>query len=281
VLLLDLGSRFFRTTVPQSLVAETFSASRDFFKSTLETKLKFAWNDPAENSGYVRVGHEGLDEDSEEGDPKESYDMNKQHMLSSPIWQNSVMTRYWRALNQLKEKIVQCYAAALDVPLDFFQANHDEEWNTLRLLHYLPVKEGKAVEYRVGPHSDYGTITLLIQDSVGGLQVFDRTLGKWKDAISPPGTVVVNTADLLMRWTNDRFPSTMHRVVGPMCSEVHAAAAKKDRYSIAYFVNPNQGHVVENVMRNESPKYEAITALDYLVQRLSATYSEPEDSPKV
>merc|ERR1712096_144379 len=97
-----------------------------------------------------------------------------------------------------------------------------EEWNTLRLLHYPPItstSDGKSrsqdTPYRVGPHSDYGTITLLVQDPVGGLQVLDRVSGRWVDVPPKEGTVVCNTADLMMRWTNDRFPSSLHRVIGP------------------------------------------------------------------
>eukprot|EP00746_Dinoflagellata_sp_MGD_P060682 gnl/MRDRNA2_/MRDRNA2_25723_c0_seq1.p1 gnl/MRDRNA2_/MRDRNA2_25723_c0~~gnl/MRDRNA2_/MRDRNA2_25723_c0_seq1.p1 ORF type:complete len:359 (-),score=56.34 gnl/MRDRNA2_/MRDRNA2_25723_c0_seq1:113-1072(-) len=267
------GFMFFDNhSVPLKLIDEANSAAHDFFQKPLEEKMKFAWTDPEENSGYSKLGGEVLDEDTAEGDPKEAYDMNKDHMNASPIWKNSIIPKYWEAMDKLKQEVLQCYAAAMELPDNFFYESHDEEWNSLRLLHYPPVEED--VKYRAGPHSDYGSITLLVQDSVGGLQVFDRALGKWKDVIGPAGTVLCNTADVMMRWSNDHMASTVHRVVGPQFSKEHAARAKKSRYSLIFFVNPDKEFVIDNLMRNESPKYQPIKSLDYLVQRLSATFTD-------
>eukprot|EP01052_Picozoa_sp_SAG31_P049621 SAG31_NODE_10950_length_1077_cov_3.766327_1_plen_233_part_01 len=116
---------------PTSLLSDM----RAFFARSDEEKAAYAWADPAENSGYVRIGGEGLDEDAESGDPKESYDMNKKHMLASEVWANSSAVEYWRAANQLKEDVLRGYALALGIEPDFFQEPHAEEWNTLRLLH--------------------------------------------------------------------------------------------------------------------------------------------------
>jgi isopenicillin N synthase-like dioxygenase len=223
----------------------------------------------------VRIGREGLDEDADAGDPKESYDMNKKHMLASEVWSNSSAVGYWKTANQLKEDVLRGYAIALGLDPDYFKEPHVEEWNTLRLLHYPAVVSNER--YRVGPHSDYGTITLLVQDEVGGLQVLDRVNGRWVNVPYVKNTVIVNTADLLMRWTNDKFPSTLHRIVGPGatdCTHELKASASMDRYSIVFFVNPNMGHTVSNLIDDEDPKYPSVKSLDYLVQRLSSTFDD-------
>lgn len=253
-----------------------FDDMREFFRLPHEEKMRNSWSDPAENSGYAAPGVEALDEDSAEGDPKEAYDMSKDHLHTSR-WNLTSAVDFWQAMNRLKEVVLGGYEEVLGLEEGFFNATHSEEFNTLRFLHYLPVNltvEQKP-RYRVGPHSDYGSITLLIQDPVGGLQLLDRISGRWVDATPIPGTVLCNTADLMMRWTNDRLPSTLHRVVAAGASgasEAHVAASQHDRYSLVYFVNPNTQHVVENLMAQETARYPPVSSLNYLVQRLSATF---------
>lgn len=237
-----------------------------------EKSLSPQWSDPEENSGYVAPGGEELDEDSGVGDPKEAYDMNLDHLMSTR-WAQTRAKDYWRAIYGLTEDVLSGYASVLGLEdkADFLLDAHAEQWNTLSLLHYLPGKPGETgADYRAGPHTDYGTITLLVQDSVGGLQLLDRISGRWVDAPPIEGTVVCNTADLMMRWTNDKLPSTLHRVVGPDAADF--AAAAKSRYSIIYFVNPNKGTVIENLLDGVAPRYPPVTSRDYLVSRLSATF---------
>lgn len=151
--------------------------------------------------------------------------------------------------------------------------------NTLRLLHYPPVKrevfEKNKDQVRAGAHSDYGSITLLFQDMRGGLQVQSLD-GEWLDVTPIEGTVIVNAGDLLARWSNDTIRSTNHRVVEPPLRE-HGLDEYPARYSIAYFGNPDFHKTIEalpGTWENEKSgkKYESINSGDYLVQRLSVTY---------
>lgn len=151
--------------------------------------------------------------------------------------------------------------------------------NTLRLLHYPPVKREVFAknkdQVRAGAHSDYGSITLLFQDMRGGLQVQSRD-GEWLDVTPIEGTVVVNAGDLLMRWSNDTIRSTMHRVVEPPLEEADVEEYPA-RYSVAYFGNPDFHKMIEvlpGTWENDKgrKKYESINSGDYLVQRLSVTY---------
>lgn len=117
-----------------------------------------------------------------------------------------------------------------------------------------------------GAHSDYGSLTLLFQKDVGGLEVLSKT-NKWEKVEPIPNAIVVNTGDLMQRWTNDEFCSTIHRVAIEPQNSQHA------RYSIAFFFHPKDEHMVECITTSSSqPKYAPISAGDYLVQKLSATY---------
>ena len=142
---------------------------------------------------------------------------------------------------------------------------------TLRLLHYPPLKEDPTPgQIRAGAHSDYGTLTLLFQDNVGGLEV-KTAQGDWVSAPYIPGTVLINTGDLMERWSNDVFRSTKHRVALP-----EGAKASRHRYSMAFFCQPNpEANIVclPTCQRVETPpKYPPVKAGEYLLSRLQATY---------
>ena len=135
----------------------------------------------------------------------------------------------------------------------------------LRLLHYPPVENPKEGQLGAGAHTDYGTLTVLFQDDAGGLEV-QNLEGEWVEAPPIPGTVVINTGDLVARWSNDRFKSTPHRVVP------RPAAMKNGRLSIAFFSDPDPDVVIEAIpscVSEENPaKYPPITAGDYIAERI-------------
>jgi isopenicillin N synthase-like dioxygenase len=121
-----------------------------------------------------------------------------------------------------------------------------------------------------------GSITLLFQDSRGGLQVRSPQ-DTFVDATPIPDTIVVNAGDLLARWSNDTIKSTKHRVVEPPPSpETERLDRYPDRYSIAYFCNPNYDTLIEAIpgtyAKEEDKKYGVIRSGEYLVKRLTATY---------
>eukprot|EP01097_Dermamoeba_algensis_P009522 TRINITY_DN6727_c0_g1_i1.p1 TRINITY_DN6727_c0_g1~~TRINITY_DN6727_c0_g1_i1.p1 ORF type:complete len:127 (+),score=13.49 TRINITY_DN6727_c0_g1_i1:807-1187(+) len=123
---------------------------------------------------------------------------------------------------------------------------------------------------RAGAHSDYGSLTLLFLNPVGGLQV-QRKDGSWADASYIPGAVLVNTGDLMMRWTNDQFKSTVHRVSTP----TDQSQFDKHRYSIAYFCHPDDEIEISPISFLDDAtlsKYPPISARDYLLMRLGQTY---------
>ena len=170
---------------------------------------------------------------------------------------------------QLGRDLHRAFALDLGLPPDFFEAKLDRPMATLRLLHYPPrpatVAEGQL---GAGAHTDYGNLTLLATDEVGGLEVRRRDGGGWIPAPVVPDTFVCNIGDCLMRWTNDVYVSTPHRVVSP---------AGRERYSVAFFLDPNPDALVACLDSCAGPgrpaKYPPVTAADYLRQRLDATYA--------
>ena len=116
----------------------------------------------------------------------------------------------------LASNILQLFALSLDLPRDFFESYIQEHQSACRMLNYPHIdtpKDPDQVLIRASAHSDYGILTILKQDGVGGLQVESPITRRWVDIIPTPGAFIVNIGDLLMRWTNDYFKSTVHRVI--------------------------------------------------------------------
>ncbi|MGK7863299.1 isopenicillin N synthase family dioxygenase [Falsiroseomonas sp. E2-1-a4] len=164
---------------------------------------------------------------------------------------------------------------ALDLGLaeDFFEDKLDRPLATLRLLHY-PACSGGEAALGAGEHTDYGNVTVLATDGVAGLEVRrrpqgaeDATGGGWGEVPQVPGAFVCNIGDCLMRWTNDVYVSTPHRVRAPAA----------ERYSAAFFLDPNPDAVVEVLPSCTGPqnpaRYPAVIGADYLRERLDATYA--------
>lgn len=203
------------------------------------------------------------------------------------------MMEFMTRCDELHLKVMSAIAVGLGLGEDFFVKSCWPGDNNLRLLHYPPVPKDtfrrNPNQLRLGAHSDYGSITLLFQDTVGGLQV-QSPKGTFVNAKPIPGTVVVNAGDLLARWANDRIKSTLHRVVEPdRCDEDVVVLGEKGdggkegaeyypaRYAIAYFCNPNFEEMIETLPgtyeSEEDKVYKtAIRCKDHLVQRLAATY---------
>ena len=261
--------------IKPDLIAKTFEHSKQFFDLTLAEKNQLAWSDKFSNRGYVGLGRERLDE-NKPGDLKEAYNIGLESSLHNQWLEGdkefrSLMLDFFSACTTAATKIARAMAIALKLPESFLIDRHDKQDNTLRLLHYPPIE--KALEQdqlRAGEHSDYGSFTLLFQDTIGGLEVRNAH-DEWIEAPFIPETVLVNTGDLMQRWTNHIFRSTKHRVGIPQDQKV-----KQSRYSIAFFCHPNHDTEISCLKTCQSaeypPLYPPITAGDYLLSRLQATY---------
>ncbi|WP_375407613.1 isopenicillin N synthase family dioxygenase [uncultured Amnibacterium sp.] len=181
-----------------------------------------------------------------------------------PAWE-----AYFAAMDALAVRLMSIFALGLDLPADYFAARIDSSPGALRAINYpeqqLPPEEGQL---RAGAHSDYGTLTILRQQTGrGGLQVRDEASGSWVDVPAVEGAFVINIGDLMARWTNDRWTSTLHRVVNPDAG----AAVSSRRQSMPFFHNANHSALIEAiptcVAPGEQPKYEPVLAGPYLAAK--------------
>ncbi|KAI4148138.1 MAG: hypothetical protein LQ340_005220, partial [Diploschistes diacapsis] len=266
-------------------------------------KDSLAWTTPLANRGYVRQGREKVsqsltaDEVTKEraGNPdlKESIEIGREGVAGLPNrWPDfpedeegrefkEAMLGFYGKCKEVHRLVMSAIALGLGLGEDYFDGYVVKGDNNLRLLHYPPVArevfERNRGQVRAGAHTDYGTVTLLWQDGHGGLQVQGDD-GGWKDVVPMEDTVVVNAGDLLARWSNGRIRSTRHRVVEPPAELAGGAEEYPARYSIAYFCSPDYDKLIEAIPGTYGgelgeKKFPGVLTEEYLVQRLTATYS--------
>ena len=146
------------------------------------------------------------------------------------------MTRYYTAMEGLGRALMRIFAVALEVPEAFFDDKIDRHFSTLPANHYpAPIGDPRPGQVRCGEHTDFGSLTILaLNDAPGGLQVKTAD-GTWNDVTALSGQFIVNIGDMMQRWTNGRWVSTLHRVVNPPADR----RAESRRLSIGYFLHPN------------------------------------------
>lgn len=274
------GTGFFAITghgIAPSVTADAFEAAQRLFALPPQDKEALAIGRHGHNRGYVGLGVERLDT-SAPPDHKEAYNLVWNSPGGAcgrppnlwpdlPSWRAPVQA-YFDAALEVGRRLHQAFALDLGLDAAFFADKLDRPMATMRLLHYpasSPAAGADQPRPGAGAHTDYGNVTLLATDGVAGLQVRRRD-GGWIDMPALPGALVCNIGDCLMRWTNDVYVSTPHRVLPP----------PRERYSIAFFLDPNPDARVEAlpgcVPAGTAPLYPPITASEYLRQRLDATY---------
>ena len=269
--------------IPLSAIDQVFDQSRVFFNLPIVAKQQIAWSSEHSNRGYIGLERECLDE-TRPGDLKEAFNIG-QESLSAVTDQASVnnlwppgQSLFHQTINDFFElcsaataHIFRAFACSLSMPVDYLVNHHQTQDYTLRLLHYPTLTTTpRAGQLRAGAHSDYGSLTLLFQDNVGGLEV-QNTRGDWIAAPTIPDTVLINTGDLMQRWSNNVFCSTKHRVKLPTPDQT-----QQERYSIAFFCQPDADAEIVCLPtchdKHNPPKYPPIKSRDYLLSRLRATY---------
>jgi isopenicillin N synthase-like dioxygenase len=260
--------------VAPELMRAAFAESRAFFAEPVAAKAALAIERVGGNRGYSGLLHEALDPKAG-ADLKEAFNIGLDLAPDDPeliagvpfralnVWPEApgfrpTLLAYFDACSGLANSLHRAFASDLGLPLDFFRDKVDRPLATLRVLHY-PATAAEAVG--AGEHTDYGNITLLATDDVGGLEVRTRS-GDWIAAPPIAGAFVVNIGDCLMRWTNDVYVSTPHRVVN---------RSGRERYSIAFFFDPNPEALVEGIPSCGEPRYPPILAADYIKMRLDAS----------
>ncbi len=184
---------------------------------------------------------------------------------------NDVIDDAWIAAKNFFELPLELFAAALDLPQDFFERFHTYPMCALRCINYPASDEPlQPAQKAAGEHSDYGSITILKSDpDVAGLEI-KLPSGHWAKAPLVKDAFIVNIGDMMARWTNDRWVSTIHRVVKPGAEKGGA----NRRQSMAFFHNTNHDAEIECISTclgvGERPKYEPVRAGQYLIERFTA-----------
>lgn len=167
--------------------------------------------------------------------------------------------QYVELMEDLGNRIGKLVALCLDLPADYFRPYFERPTTFLRLLHYPPQPAEEGL-FGSAPHTDYGFITLLAQDDVGGLEVRNKQ-GEWIAAPPVPGSFVMNVGDMLSHWSGGLFASTPHRVIN---------SSGKERYSQPFFFDPGMDTVITPVTGGDA---DPIRYGDYLMERLDKNYS--------
>lgn len=191
------------------------------------------------------------------------------------------MESFYEKAFQTELQLISALAIALKVSTEHLRTLHNRAENEFRLLHYpaIPASElADGTATRIAEHTDFGTITMLFQDSVGGLQVEDQTQeGLFRDIESAgPTEMILNIGDSLQRLTNDTFRAACHRVTYPPAIKTNDDVFIPERYSIAYFAKPNRNASLlplrEFITEATPCRYDDVTAWEWNNRRISKLF---------
>lgn len=266
--------------IPETLIRDTDAIARRFFAQPQERKLDVVPLD--RHRGFLQVGQAKM-YDKAKVDLKESYlwgldtgtddpdYLAGNRMIGPnrwPAWMpemRPLLNAYFDAAHVCARMLLRALAVSLGASDDYFTRRFSKPISRGSLVYYPPQDpEAGEDQFGVAPHTDYGVITLLHQDDVGGLQVATRK-GEWVTAHPIPGTLVINSGDLLGRWSNDRFKSNPHRVVN---------SSGRERLSIAMFIDPDfDTPIVPVVQPGETAKYPEVSCGEYILGRFDRAFA--------
>jgi isopenicillin N synthase-like dioxygenase len=281
--------------IDPALMKSVAEVSRAFFDQPVEEKLR---SDAVAGRGYYRMEAKSLartlGDTKAPGDLRESFRIGVEPVADDPyttapaaaghfepnLWparpaaMRAAWERYFDACGRLTVDLMHICATALDLPEDWFDHKIDRSTSNLIAQNYpKPAKPPVPGQIRNGAHTDFGTLTLLMtEDKPGGLQVMG-TDSQWHDVRPIPGTYIVNVGDMMAQWTNDRWRSTLHRVVNP---PLDAGEASR-RLSVVFFHTPNYDAIIECIPSctdaGHPPKYAPIRSGDHIAAKLKQVES--------
>ncbi|XP_053342640.1 uncharacterized protein si:dkey-10o6.2 [Clarias gariepinus] len=273
----EIGFVYLKNTgIDPKEVSDVMDNSKKFFLLPEEQKR------PSSRGSYTNNGNHGWVSSETEslnprrpGDLKEAF--NTASLCTDIKWPSDdlsdfrdIQVGFFLRCKELSLRVLRVMALSLGLDSEVFLKAHshigsDENGSTLRTLYYSPVKAGSVKEgqLRCGEHSDYGSITLVFQNPEAGLQVLNRKQ-EFISAPSIPGTVLVNIADLMQRWTSDVFVSAVHRVLLPPTGDLST------RQSLVFFVQPDDDAMI--TCCDGSDKYPPVKSVDYLLERFEDSY---------
>lgn len=245
--------------VAASLARDVRAAAREFF--ALPDEVKSRYSVPVGGHGWIGPGAEanGYAEGTETPpDLKESFSLGAETATGDAevdriwfapnVWPSEVpalqplVAEYTAQMRQVADDLLALFAHALKLPVNPFAELASSPTWTMNINHYPPVSvvgEPEPGQFRIGPHTDFGTVTILDREpGAGGLQVYSEEAG-WQDAPYDPEALTVNIGDLLEYWSGRRWPSGRHRVLPPQ-----PGAPEEDLVSLIYFYEANHDALV-------------------------------------
>jgi isopenicillin N synthase-like dioxygenase len=277
--------------IPDLVVDAMVATSDAFFDMPLDDKLSATPADPSINRGYAASGTEALsysigdaappdlfeafnmgDDEVDDADP--FYAAERHRMFAPNIWPvdlpelRPALVTYFSEARRVALELTDVFAVALGLSERWFRPFVSRSTTTLRTINYErrhDEPDPLPGQQRMGAHTDYGVVTVLWADATPGLEILDP-LGHWQAVVPDPGAVLVNIGDLTAEWTNDRWHSTLHRVVPP------AAPGRLRRRSTAFFFDADWDARVECVPTctdpDHPPKYPPAIAGEHLMAKL-------------
>jgi isopenicillin N synthase-like dioxygenase len=279
--------------IADALMRDIFEVTYAFFDLPVEEKARYDASKRQGGRGYYRLESKShartRGQDAAPGDLRETFFAGAEPVPGDPytaapgaarhfapnVWpqrpqqMQAAWQAYRGACEALCNDLLRIAAEALHLSQTWFDDKIDRPISTLAAQHYPQLDRPPAPgQVRSAAHTDFGTVTLLMtEDKPGGLQIQGRD-GQWNDVKPVPSAFIVNLGDMMAQWTNDRWRSTLHRVVNP---PLNAGAAAR-RLSIVYFHEPNYDALIECIPSccdsAHPPKYAPILAGDHLVEKL-------------
>ena len=266
--------------IEKTLIEQLFQVSKQFHSQPLSEKMRVALDH--NHRGYIAI-NTSTDVNSKLADVKkpnqsESFMMMREDKselpdvyLSGPNqWPKlenfkEVLEKYTFNMTKLGRNLMRLALLSSGVKDLSVMQSLDTPTIWLRLLHYPPISKNSPSDlYGSAPHTDFGCLTILAQDEIGGLQVQTRE-GEWIDVPKLEGSFVVNAGDMLSRYTNGLLHSTPHRVINK---------SGKERFSCPFFFDPHTNAVVQPLKGTGKPKFSPINFGEFLREELEASYEK-------
>ncbi|MCW1824637.1 MULTISPECIES: isopenicillin N synthase family dioxygenase [Mycolicibacterium] len=275
--------------VPDDVIEDVNRALREFFSLPQAGKERVG-ADPADplargysSAGNLAATNDGADTATEHQTPDQVekfvyFPLGSPEGFDGPGWPEvpgfrAAYERYYDEMAALATELSRLFALALGLREDWFDGFIDRHNSNLMANHY-PADDQPEGHIRLSQHSDWGNLTILLQDETqSGLQVRGDQ-GEWLDVPVVPGSFVINIGDLLARWTNDRWVSTVHRVVS-------TGAPTAERFSLPFFHQPNFDAVIECIptcaSADDPPRYDPVVSGPYLLNKFKIAYDLSAD----
>ena len=278
--------------ISAELTNRMMAVTSAFFDLSEDEKRTYLVDDKAKNRGYASYGSEALAYSLGIDSPPDMFEAfncgveildhahpyyaaERHRMFADNVWptspaeMRSTWLEYFVACEALGQVLMQIFATALGMPSHFLVAHTSKAPNVMRANNYQRRRQHADPadgQMRMGAHTDYGACTILLADAVPGLEIVGPD-GAWHPVMPEPGTLLVNLGDLLAEWTNDRWRSTVHRVVPPP-----SGTGPSRRRSIAFFHEVDYDALVTvmpTCVSDAHPaRYTPVTAGEHLMQKL-------------